>query len=101
MQERAAFAPPLGRNAIPVLAASCREHHGTETTVWDVATGQPIRELGGGYAWAVSPDGNSVAVGGSKFRLIDLKNERSNDFEGTEHAWASNAFLSPAVWQRV
>jgi RNA polymerase sigma factor (sigma-70 family) len=66
-----------------------------ETTVWDVTTGKVIRALDGGDAQAVSPDGNQLAFGYQKFRIINLNGEERDDLEDSKRAWAHTAYLSP------
>jgi RNA polymerase sigma factor (sigma-70 family) len=105
-----------------LLFASSYSRDGDDLTVWDVETGQRLRELSGagGTAVAVSPDGGRLAAGGSwfhlsmktggfsvqgvrrlaewggKFDLWDLKSGRCLSDEDHRGSLAATAFLSPA-----
>jgi RNA polymerase sigma factor (sigma-70 family) len=71
-----------------------------EVTVWDVETGERVRELdgAGGMALVVSPDGTRLAEGAlpGKFTLWDLTTGRRLADEDSRHARAGSLFLSPA-----
>jgi RNA polymerase sigma factor (sigma-70 family) len=68
-------------------------------TVWDLATGQPVRELIGaqGKCIAVSPDGTRLVEGKwwSKFDLWDLNTGTRLSDEESQHAQTETIFLSP------
>jgi WD40 repeat protein len=67
----------------------------SELTVWDVETGQRVREMPDAYesTLAVSPDGTRLAAGN---QLWDLKTGRRLSRADTEHAWARALAFSPA-----
>ena len=75
-------------------------HAGRYTlTVWDVQSGQQVRELtgAGGRVVAVSPDGRRLATadqGG--FALWDLTAGRCLSYEDNRYALAPTVYLSPA-----
>jgi RNA polymerase sigma factor (sigma-70 family) len=79
------------------LFTSSFGHDGNELTVWDLETGQRVRELGGVAAntMAVSPDGSRLAAGASpgKFDLRDLKTGQRLSEDGG-HARAAAVFPS-------
>jgi WD40 repeat protein len=80
------------------LFTSSFGHNGNELTVWDLETGQRVRELGGvaATAIAVSPDGSRLAEGASpgKFDLWDLRAGRRLSSEDSGHARAAAVSLS-------
>jgi RNA polymerase sigma factor (sigma-70 family) len=72
---------------------------GHELTLWDVETGQRVREWPGVdvRALAVSPDGGRVAAGAwGRFDLWDLQTGRRLSDADAPHALAAGVFLSPA-----
>jgi RNA polymerase sigma factor (sigma-70 family) len=77
-----------------VFVRSYELERGGELTMWDVATGKPVRTLGDGPALAVSPDGRKVAMGGPKFNLVDVGTGRPASLEESRRAWAEAAFFS-------
>jgi RNA polymerase sigma factor (sigma-70 family) len=80
------------------LFTSSFGHNGNELTVWDLETGQRVRELGGvaATAIAVSPDRNRLAEGAlpGKFHLWDLRTGRRLSSEDSGHARAAAVSLS-------
>jgi RNA polymerase sigma factor (sigma-70 family) len=83
-----------------LLFASSSGKDGAGLTVWDVETGERLRELAGavGQTMAVSPDGSRLAAGNmpGKFELWDLRTGRRLSSEDSGHARAATVFLSPA-----
>src|SRR5207237_921929 len=70
----------------------------TELAVWDVQTGERLREAGGvgAHAFAVSPDGRQLAAGGGKFELWDVQTLRRLSAGDNQYAFAAALHLSPA-----
>ena len=81
-----------------LLTSSLREH-GSELTVWDVESGERLREIPDVYgnAIAISADGRRVAVdvgyNYGKFDLWDLETGRRLSNEDGRHAWVATVFL--------
>ncbi len=64
-------------------------------TIWDVETGQQIRELDGAYGpFAISPDGSRVVAGANKFELWDLTTGRRLSGEDSSYALADAVFFA-------
>lgn len=84
-----------------LLTSSLRKH-GSELTVWDVSSGQRLREIPDAYgnAIAVSPDGRRVAVAVGydygKFYIWDLDTGHNLSNPDGFHAWTATVSFSPA-----
>jgi RNA polymerase sigma factor (sigma-70 family) len=75
-------------------------NYGTNTpelTVWDVQTGERLREIAGaeGNVLAVCADGSRVALGSNRFDLWEVKTGRLVFDDPSRHAWAGALAFSP------
>ena len=68
---------------------------GQTVTVWNVATGKSIQELGQGGVSAISPGGTLAAIGWQKFHLVEVKTGRITAFADSRLAYGE-VCLSPA-----
>ena len=79
-----------------LLYTSSSGNKGYALTVWDVATGQHLRDLDGTFGpMAVSPDGRRLAGGWVRLGVCDAQTGQGLPFEDSKYGFALAVSLSP------